>query len=335
MPKLSIILPTYNRGKFISTALSSIIKQTFTDWELIIVDDGSTDDTKEQIDALMLNNRGKLTYIYQDNGGAYAARKTGLDHASGELITFFDSDDLWMHNHLDDVVALLDKHPQLDWLTVRDCQVKTTENLELANQEMSPIPAQITSLESTWKGDLQMIESPALVETLLNTGHNCGLPLSVMRRHVIEKTSMDATHRNGEDRMFLIRAVKHGIKIAILHRIHYIFLQHNGNSSAAALTITREKKLAIYKAISAGYRKLDDDLHLSKKERRALHKRVAKDLFWCVGYEINWEAGHHSEAFEAFSEALALSPLNLAMRKTYFLCLFKAKLRLSKSKLMA
>ena len=94
----SIILPTYNRAHFLSAAINSVINQTFTDWELIIIDDGSTDNTKEVVDAF---TAGKINYIWQTNQERSAARNKGIDNASGEFICFLDSDDLWRNNHLE------------------------------------------------------------------------------------------------------------------------------------------------------------------------------------------------------------------------------------------
>src|SRR5438105_13937181 len=93
-PAVSIILPTYNRAKFLPQALASIRAQQFTDWELIVVDDGSTDDTAAVVRGLATDITQPVRYVRQENQGPYAARNTGLDHAAGELVAFFDSDDL-------------------------------------------------------------------------------------------------------------------------------------------------------------------------------------------------------------------------------------------------
>ena len=96
MNKVSIIIPTYNRFSFLTEATESIFLQTYTDYELIVVDDGSTDETS-QIQELY---PGKLKYILQENRGASAARNRGIRESSGEYICFLDSDDLWKKNKL-------------------------------------------------------------------------------------------------------------------------------------------------------------------------------------------------------------------------------------------
>ena len=82
---VSIIIPTYNREKTILRAINSVLEQTYNDIEVIIVDDGSKDNTREIIESL---NCSKIRYIYQENGGASKARNTGIRAAEGEYISF-------------------------------------------------------------------------------------------------------------------------------------------------------------------------------------------------------------------------------------------------------
>jgi glycosyltransferase involved in cell wall biosynthesis len=88
MPKFSVIVPTYNRGHLISRAIESIFAQTFNDFEIIVIDDGSTDDTKKILDAY----QGKIRYCHQKNQGVSAARNHGIREARGEFLSFTDDD---------------------------------------------------------------------------------------------------------------------------------------------------------------------------------------------------------------------------------------------------
>ena len=96
MPEVSIVLPTYNRADVLPRAIDSVLAQTFTDWELIIVDDGSTDDTASVVE------RGdpRIRFVRQANGGCYVARNHGLRVSTGKWITFLDSDDEWLPHYL-------------------------------------------------------------------------------------------------------------------------------------------------------------------------------------------------------------------------------------------
>lgn len=99
-PFFSIIIPTYNRAHFICAAIESVICQVYNNWELIIVDDGSTDNTKE---VLLSFNDDRIRYIYQQNKERSAARNNGINHAKGKYICFIDSDDLYEKNHLNNL----------------------------------------------------------------------------------------------------------------------------------------------------------------------------------------------------------------------------------------
>ena len=91
MPKFSVIIPTYNRCEFVKNAIQSVLDQTYKDYEIIVIDDGSTDSTKDSLSSII----EQITYIYQDNRGVSSARNTGIKKSIGSYIAFLDSDDLW------------------------------------------------------------------------------------------------------------------------------------------------------------------------------------------------------------------------------------------------
>lgn len=103
---VSIIMPAYNAAKFIAESISSVIAQTYKNWELIVVDDGSTDDTKNIIQEFVtLDDR--IRYVYQKNARQGKARNTGIAIAKSELIAFLDADDLWLPHMLESQTKLL------------------------------------------------------------------------------------------------------------------------------------------------------------------------------------------------------------------------------------
>jgi glycosyltransferase involved in cell wall biosynthesis len=91
MPTVTVIIPVYNSETFIAQALNSVLRQSFTDFEVVIIDDGSTDCSRRIIEAI----DGPIRYYYQNNRGVAAARNTGLSLAKGEWVAFLDSDDIW------------------------------------------------------------------------------------------------------------------------------------------------------------------------------------------------------------------------------------------------
>lgn len=107
-PLISVIIPTHNRGRMLTEAIDSVLAQEYRPVELIIVDDGSTDNTSE-----VLQNYGPcLSRIRQENRGVSAARNAGISAASGEYIAFLDSDDLWLPQKLASQAAFFDHHPE-------------------------------------------------------------------------------------------------------------------------------------------------------------------------------------------------------------------------------
>ena len=96
-PFFTIIIPSYNRAEILPKTIQSVIKQTYNNWELIIVDDGSTDNTKETVKNIA---DPRIKYIYQENSERSVARNNGIKNASGRWICFLDSDDAYKENHL-------------------------------------------------------------------------------------------------------------------------------------------------------------------------------------------------------------------------------------------
>jgi glycosyltransferase involved in cell wall biosynthesis len=114
MPEISVIIPTYNRSEFLREAIASVLAQTYRDFELIVVDDGSEDDT-----AAVVREFAGVRYVFQPNRGVSAARNRGVALTSGSLLAFLDSDDLWQPRKLERQVAFLSAYPH-----ARICQTE-------------------------------------------------------------------------------------------------------------------------------------------------------------------------------------------------------------------
>ncbi len=101
MPLVSVITPTYNRAGYLKQAIKSALAQTFTDFELVIVDDGSTDNTKDVVESF---SDDRIRYVWQENQDFLVARNNGIAQSSGKYLAYLDSDDLWFPNALQDMV---------------------------------------------------------------------------------------------------------------------------------------------------------------------------------------------------------------------------------------
>ena len=108
MPLVSVIMPAYNAEQYIASSIESVLNQTFSDFELIIINDGSTDNTLEIINQFIKTDK-RINVISQKNQGETAARNTGLKHAIGEYISFLDSDDLYLETFLEKLLIKIKK----------------------------------------------------------------------------------------------------------------------------------------------------------------------------------------------------------------------------------
>ena len=140
MPRVSVILPAYNSMQWVSAAIDSVLNQGYRDYEVVVIDDGSTDQTAD-----VLESYGrKIRCIYQANAGVSNARNRGLSVSTGEFIAYLDADDMWYSQKLECQIAFLDAHPQCGLVhsdvTVIDEQEKVIRarfNVETAR----PVPS--------------------------------------------------------------------------------------------------------------------------------------------------------------------------------------------------
>jgi len=110
-PKVSVIIPTYNRANFLRSAIQSVLNQTFKDFEVIVVDDASTDNTRQLIHEFVDD---RICYIaHNKNRGGSASRNTGIESSKGKFIAFLDDDDMWMPTKLEKQLLLVNMNPEI------------------------------------------------------------------------------------------------------------------------------------------------------------------------------------------------------------------------------
>ena len=109
MPKISVVIPLYNKEKSVASTLRTVLNQTFTDYEIVIVNDGSTDNSVAEVEKIY---DARIRLINQQNAGVSAARNRGIEEANGELIAFLDADDEWKPEYLATQYHLSQKYPE-------------------------------------------------------------------------------------------------------------------------------------------------------------------------------------------------------------------------------
>lgn len=112
MATVSVIIPSYNCAKYVAEAIESVLNQTYDDFEIIVVDDGSTDNTKEILKEYIEKKR--IQYIYQENQGPGAARNSGIKASKGEYIAFLDADDAFKEDNLEKKISMSSAFPQVN-----------------------------------------------------------------------------------------------------------------------------------------------------------------------------------------------------------------------------
>lgn len=127
MPSVSVIVTTYNRANYIKEAIDSVLSQTFRDWELIVVDDGSTDGTSEILHTFSELDK-RICWMRQPNAGSAASRNAALARARGNYISFLDDDDRWLPEKLETQVAFMESHPEIGFSYTRFQIFKKIEN---------------------------------------------------------------------------------------------------------------------------------------------------------------------------------------------------------------
>lgn len=128
MVTFSVIIPTYNRAYLIGNAVKSVINQTYKEWELIIVDDGSIDNTKEVIDEF-INSDKRVMYYYKENGGQNSALNHGLKYAQGKYVAFLDSDDIWVETKLEKVLKKYETDEEIGCVYHWACRMENEETI--------------------------------------------------------------------------------------------------------------------------------------------------------------------------------------------------------------
>lgn len=142
-PEVSVIMPAYNAEFYIREAISSVIAQTFSNWELIIVDDGSTDKTSDII-AENCNQDHRIHYFYQENGKQGKARNLGISKAKGTYIAFLDTDDFWIPEKLE---------IQIKEINLQDVDLVFSDSYIFNDDNVSDRSRKMNTLNQIFKGE--------------------------------------------------------------------------------------------------------------------------------------------------------------------------------------
>jgi len=152
-PFFSVVIPLYNKGNYITTCLDSVLNQDFSNFEIIIVDDGSTDDSINEIKKF---DDERIIIEQQENKGAAAARNKGVEIAKAKWIAFLDADDLWLENHLAELFLAIQEFPKESVFTSRLGIIRQHKQIDLAqyNFKLKSETQLLSYFENSIKSDL-------------------------------------------------------------------------------------------------------------------------------------------------------------------------------------
>jgi glycosyltransferase involved in cell wall biosynthesis len=228
MPLVSVIIPAYNIAPYIGETLSSVFAQTFADYEVIVINDGSPDTV--ELERALSGFRDRIHYLKQENLGASAARNAGLQAARGEFIAFLDGDDLWLPNYLEEQIKFVGEH---------DCDLVCAD----ATMFGETAPAGKTYME--W-----LMETAPAVGTVsfreLIGAERCLITSGVVarRRPLLEAGLFDESLRTAQDFDLWLRLANRGARLMYHRTVLLRYRCHAGGLTGSALnSIHRELRV--------------------------------------------------------------------------------------------
>ena len=217
---ISVLMPVYNSEKFLLETVQAVINQSYTDWELILVDDGSTDNSKEICTKLM-NDDKRIKYILQENLGVSHTRNVALENAQGKYIVFVDSDDLIHEDYLKILINSIEKNnSDISVCNFIERKISNTGNIEDINREFYP------------KEVMEMSEMKGYIMEFGNSGLLNPLWNKIYKREIIENNNItfDEKVKTGEDFIFNLQYFRKTKKISFIKEMLYYYIRRNNNS---------------------------------------------------------------------------------------------------------
>lgn len=207
MPFFSVVIPVYNKAKYLKNTIESVLSQTFDDYEIIIINDGSTDESEAIIKQF---DGSKINYFFQENKGVSCARNFGIDQAAANYIAFLDADDFWFPNHLSELKNLIADFPNCGMY----CNRYTIKTAAKHFQKIS-----FRGITSSYRGIIENYfysNKPFRVPTCSS--------IAVSKEILLEFNSFNKNRSSGEDvELFIKIGIKYPIAISNETTVLYNF----------------------------------------------------------------------------------------------------------------
>lgn len=273
-PFVSVIIPVYNSLLYLKEAIDSVLGQTFTDYEIIIIDDGSTDDIKGAVQPY-LDNHENILFTRQENQGPGPARNTGIRLAKGRWIAFLDADDIWRPEKLEWQITYARKHP--DTIVAGGRQ-----GLDCRGTEPVLMNSTIHFTNFSTRAET--------LTYLLEVPYFCGLSSLIVSRKMIDDVGLfDESLRTVEDDDLIFRMVR---KYDFYSLPEVVVVRRKHNESITTDAAHEERMQNKYK-VTKKHLELLNDTELSKGKKDILgywsHEFAKRHLYWKnYGYAAKW-----------------------------------------------
>jgi glycosyltransferase involved in cell wall biosynthesis len=279
-PKISVIMPAYNAAPFIAAALDSVLQQTFQDFEIVVVNDGSPDTA--ELEKVLQPYLARIVYMKQENKRAAGARNTAIRQAKGEFLAFLDSDDSWFPDHLASQMKLFADDPTLDLVY---CNCLALGDPKRPHEWMDRCPS----------------HGPATFAALVV--ERCQIPISavVARKVALVKAGLfDESLARCDDYDMWLRTAFHGAKIGYSRRVQARV--NDGRPGSLGASVVRMVE-AYWKILE----KADQTLPLSDTDREIVQMRSAEihARYLIEEAKVQLSEGQFDKAKALFSEANA------------------------------
>jgi len=273
MKKVSVVIPTYNRARFLPVAVESIVRQDYPNIEIIIVDDGSTDSTESVVHDLVAEFPVIVYCKNERTKGPSGARNSGIIKASGEYVAFLDSDDMWMHGHLFRGVQFLEANDDVDVLfgNFEVVEYKTKKHLYyFFGQKQVLFSLQSENRESEFR---VLRDNLFLALTRVNFFH---LGTSTIKRSMAQNVLLDESIMHGEDRDFAIRLYQEA-NATFAFRATPTYILHRHDSNLTNSDNVREMQRAGENTVYS-FMKYMKNYQLSYSEKENLRRCLSEEL---------------------------------------------------------
>ncbi len=278
MYKFSIIIPCYNQADWLKICIQSLKNQTFENWEAIIVNDGSTDHTKDTADYLAKDDN-RIKIIHQENGGLSAARNAGIHKAIGEWLNFHDSDDYLLPDCLNQVQREIESNKEFDLFQVGH---------QLVDEHNTLIYSNI----------LKQSADPFLQQTKIG---NPGPPLSffIRRKTALDAGEFDISLKSAEDWDYWIRVAKMGIERFVIRK-PMVAYRYTSNSMSRNPWRMYENTVEVIKRVPLNDNRIRNNSPLNAELKFDVEKAIKSRLIQALG--LNIMQGNIDEALGKFNE---------------------------------